>query len=330
VKKIVIAAVILAAAGTGFFIWKKNTAGKKRGDMMTSITVKQGPIERTVDATGTVTPQNRVEIKPPISGRVEELLVDEGSHVKSGQILAWMSSSDRAAILDAARAKGPEELKKWKDSYKATPIVAPLSGVIILRNVVVGQTVDASTVLYAMSDHLIVKADIDEADIGQVKLGLPTRITLDAYPDQPIDGKVSQILYEGKNVSNVITYGVKIQANEVPTFFRSGMTANVALILDRRDDAILVPASAVKNSTEGSYVLVPGPENKPVHKTVETGLANAESVQITSGLNVGDQVVVMRARYTPQKAQLSSPLTMGGGRPAGQSGGSGGGGRSRQ
>src|SRR6185369_15253119 len=102
--------------------------------------------------------RNRVEIKPPISGRIEQLLVEEGQKVQAGQILAWMSSTDRAAILDAARAQGPEVFAKWQDDYKPTPVVSPLSGVVILRNVVVGQTVDSSIVVYALADVLMAYA----------------------------------------------------------------------------------------------------------------------------------------------------------------------------
>src|SRR5262249_847261 len=162
-------------------------------------------------------------IKPPIGGRIEKLLVDEGDRVSAGQILGWMSSTDRAAIMDAARSQGPEELKHWEDSYKPTPIVAPLAGTLLLRNVVVGQTVDPTTVIYAMSDKLIVKADVDETDIGRVRLGMAARVTLDSYPNEPINGTVFQILYEGVNTSNVITYGVKIEPKSVPPFFRSQM-----------------------------------------------------------------------------------------------------------
>src|SRR6185436_8803766 len=104
-------------------------------------------------------------------------------------------------------------------------------GVIILKNVVVGQTVDASTILFAMSDKLIVLAQVDESDIGRIRDGMDARLTLDAYPEQTIQGKVFQILHEGKNVSNVITYGVKIEPTKVPPFFRSQMTANVSLIV---------------------------------------------------------------------------------------------------
>ena len=124
-----------------------------------------------------------------------------------------------------------------------------------------------------MADKFIVKANVHEAAIERVKLDLLELVTLDAYPDQPVDGKVFQILYEGKNVSNVITYGVKIKPTQVPPFFRSQMTANVSLILEKRDKALLLPNAAVKTTGGESSVLVPGPEGKPVSKSVVTGLS---------------------------------------------------------
>ena len=165
--------------------------------------------------------------------------------VKAGQILAWMSSTDRAAILDAARAQGADAYKKWNDAYKPTPIVAPLNGTIILLNVVVGQTVDTTVAVYAMSDKLIVKADVDETDVGRIHLGLPAVVVLDSYPDAPIDGTVFQILYEGVNTSNVITYVVKIDPKKVPPFFRSQMTANIKLISNKKDNVVLLPEAAI-------------------------------------------------------------------------------------
>lgn len=333
-KKILAGVILVVLVGGGSYYWKKKSSTKKQMAAVTrTIKVEPQVIERTVDATGEVTPLNRVEIKPPIQGRIEELLVDEGSKVKRGQILAWMSSSDRAAILDAARANGPAEVKKWQDTYKPTPIIAPLSGVIILRNVVVGQTIEGSTILFAMSDQLIVKAQVDEADIGRVKVGLPAAITLDAYPDSPINGRVSQILYEGKNVSNVITYGVKIVPETVPPFFRSQMTANVSLILERRENTIVVPSQAISDGAEGKQVMVPGPDGKPLPRAVEVGIVAGEKSEITSGLAAGDTIVIVRSRYTPQKGPQSSPLTMGG-RPnsgsSGQSGNQSGSGQRRQ
>ena len=310
-----ICALLLAAAWFGCGKFKKSPAAAGR-----TVAVRQGSIEDTVEATGSVLPLNRVEIKPPIAGRMEKLVNDEGDTVKTGQILAWMSSSDRAAILDAARAQGPQVLKRWEDSYKPTPIIAPLSGVIILRNVVVGQTVDAATVLYAMSDRLVVIADVDESDIGRVKIGMPARVTLDAYPDKTDAGKVFDILYEGKNVSNVIQYQVKVDLDRVPAYYRSQMTANISFVMGRKDSAVLVPAAAVREAGGGvKQVQIPGPDGKPVTREIKTGIESGDAIEVLSGLNPGDQVIIAQGKYVPQQAAQSSPLTMGG-RPSSPTG----------
>nr|HNI58129.1 HlyD family efflux transporter periplasmic adaptor subunit [Elusimicrobiota bacterium] len=264
-----------------------------------------------------VSPLNRVEIKPPIAGRIEDIRVAEGSRVEKAQVLAWMSTTDRAAILDAARAQGPEALKRWDDVYRPTPIAAPLAGEIILKNIVVGQTVDQSSVLFALSDRLIVLAQVDEVDIGRVTEGLPARITLDAYPQLSIPGRVFNILHEGKNVSNVITYGVKVAPEKTPPFFRSQMTANVSFVLQRKESALLVPAAAVQDRNGVKQVLVPGADGKPSAREVTTGLENGESVEILTGVNEGDSVLVVRKKYTPQKGESSSPLVMSPGRRSG-------------
>ncbi len=305
--------VILISAG--YFTWSKYKA--KGGPNQTEsriVTAELGDIEETVESTGEVAPLNRVEVKPPIQGRIEKLLVDEGDKVKAGQILAWMSSSDRAAILDAARAKGPQELKKWEDTYKPTPLIAPLSGVVILRNTVVGQTVSTADILFALSDKLIVLARVDEVDIGRITVGMRTRITLDSYPDQSISGHVASILYEGKNVSNVITYGVKIEPDTVPPFFRSQMTSNVSLIIAQKKNTLLIPIAALNESRSGEkQVFLPTEKKgKPKSQPVEVGLRGSDKVEILAGLQAGDQIVIMSKRYSPQKASASSPLVMGG------------------
>jgi len=223
-----------------------------------------------------------------------------------------MSSSDRAAILDAARSQGPDATKRWEDAYKPTPIIAPLSGVIILKNVVVGQTVDPSAVLYAMSDFLIVLGQVDESDIGRIHVGMPTLITLDAYPDKKVEGKVFDILYEGKNVSNVITYGVKVRPTKVPSFFRSQMTANISFVINSKDSALIIPVTVVQEMSNGiKQVSIPGIDEKPVIREIKTGLENNDMIEVLSGLSLGDKILITRGKYIPQQGPQSSPLTSG-------------------
>ena len=154
-----------------------------------------GDICVLVSTTGVVEPQNRVEIKSPIAGRIEEILVEEGDKVKKGDVLCLMSSTERAALLDAAHLKGEEELKYWKEVYKPTPLIAPVDGEVIVRAVEPGQTVTVNDAILVLSDRLIVKAQVDETDIGKVKLGQKAVIALDAYPDIKVEGKVDHISY---------------------------------------------------------------------------------------------------------------------------------------
>jgi multidrug efflux pump subunit AcrA (membrane-fusion protein) len=161
---------------------------------------------------------------------------------------------------------------------------------------------------------------------------MDARITLDAYPNDPLTGKVTQILFEGKNVSNVITYDVKVQPDRVPAFFRSQMTANVSFIVQHRDDALLLPSAAVKDNGDGSkVVMVPGADGATENRTVTTGVDNGQSVEILSGIDEGQNVLIVSRRYVPQKGEQNSPLTMGGPRQnkGGGSGGGGGGGGNR-
>ncbi len=311
-KRVIIAVVVAAAVGGA--VWKYRSGASRGGREGRSRTaeVVVGTIEQAIDATGSVAPENRVEIKPPVGGRIERILVDEGDKVKTGQIVAWMSSTDRTAILDAARAQGPEQVKKWEDAYKPTAVFASLPGEVILRNVVVGQAVEAGTVLFAVADTLIVNASVDESDIGKVKLGQKVRIRLDSYPDQPVEGKVFDLLFEGKNVSNVITYGVKIRPEKVPPFFRSQMTANVSFLVKRKEDALLLPAAALKDGPGGKRLVTLPPAEKgakPETREVKVGLETDEQVEIVDGLSAGDKVLVAAGKYQAQKAPEASPLS---------------------
>ena len=319
-KLLIAAAIVVVLAWVGLrFLPRNHDKPVSNGERVVAVT--EGPVEQTIESTGYVVPLNRVEIKPPIQGRIEELLVEEGNNVQAGQILAWMSSTDRAAILDAARAKGMDEYKRWQDVYKPTPIVSPISGVVILRNVVAGQTVDPSTVLYAVSDELIVIAQVDESDIGHIREGMSVRITLDAYPDRPVQGTVFAILHEGKNVSNVIQYGVKIRPQNIPPFFRSQMTANISFVVNNKENAVLIPAVAVREGVEGGkYVLVPASGGKSERREIQTGIDAGDRIEIVSGLRVGDEVLLKVRKYVPQKGPESSPLTFGGRPPSSSSG----------
>ena len=261
-----------------------------------SVKIVKGNIMAKIPSSGSVMPYNRLEIKPPIAGRIEQVLVNEGDRVREGQILAWMSSADRATLLDAARAKGPDEVKYWEDVYKPTPIIAPLDGFIILRSVEPGQSATASDAVLVMADHLIVKAQVDETDLSKIKLGQPVEIILDAYPDQTVPGRVEHIAYESTVISNVNIYYVDVVPVSVPSFFRSGMSATANFVLSEKKDVLLVPLNAIRKKNNRSYVFVKDQSGKITPKEIETGMENTANVELVSGLSEGDEIYIPTAQ----------------------------------
>lgn len=254
-------------------------------------------IRAVISTTGDVQPQNRLELKPPIGGRVEEILVREGDRVKVGQILAWMSSTDRAALLDAARSQGEDALKYWAEVYKATPLISPIDGDVIVRAVEPGQTVASTTAVLVLSDRLIVNAQVDETDVGKVKVGQKAIVSLDAYPDVKVPSKVDHISYESKVVNNVTIYEVDVLPEKVPDVFRSGMSAVVEIVEASKDHVLCLPIEAVSRTKRGGEVLVmDGAGGRFVERRVALGVADDKNVEIVSGLAIGDTVAIRAAK----------------------------------
>lgn len=293
--------------GGAFGLWRFAYPPKK--ETMRELVVSRGDVEVSILTTGEVRPRNRLEIKPPIPGRAETILVKEGDAVRKGQILAWMSSTERAALLDAARAKGSEELARWEDLYKPTPLVAPVTGIVIARKVEPGQTVTSSDAVLVMSDRLILKAQVDETDVGQVRLRQPAQIVLDAYPRQPLPGHVEHIAFEAKTVNNVTIYEVDVLPDQVPPFMRSGMTANLTFHVESKSGVLTLPVSAVRGQGVEATVQAPGPKGTPVERSVQTGISNGKTVEIVSGLAEGDRVLVSNGVSAVSAAAKTNPLS---------------------
>ena len=261
-----------------------------------------GDIKLTVITTGVVEPQNRLEIKPSINGRAEEILIQEGDKVKKGQILARMSSTERAALVDAARSQGDEAREYWEEVYKQTPIISPIDGEVIVRSIEPGQTVTTNDTLLVLSDRLIVNAQFDETDIGRVRVGQEAVIALDAYPNVKIKGIVDHIAYESQLINNVTIYDVEIVPRKVPPFFRSGMSANVEVVEKKREGAILIPVEAINRDQGKTYVKVrKKPENTVENRIVETGLSDEKSMEIVTGLTTADILIVQDQIYSLKK-----------------------------
>ncbi|MFH0762922.1 MAG: HlyD family efflux transporter periplasmic adaptor subunit [Candidatus Omnitrophota bacterium] len=299
-KFLFIILVILAAIAAALF-FRAKAKGNSR-ETIQIITPARGTIRTVISTTGLILPKNRLEIKPPVNGRIEMLLVKEGDMVRDGEILAWMSSTERAALLDAAQSQGEEKLKYWEEAYKPIALLAPIDGEVIVATTQPGQTVTTADAVIVLSDKLIVRAQVDETDIGKIRLSQQAIVSLDAYPDTSIDAVVEHIYYESKTVNNVTIYEVDLLPAEIPPFCRSGMNATVDFIEANREGVLLIPLEAVHREKEQDFVLVEeGADKEPLKRPVKLGIFDDKNIEVISGIGAKDRIVVKTKEFALPK-----------------------------
>jgi HlyD family secretion protein len=143
-------------------------------------------------------------------------------------------------------------LEQARIDLSRTQIRSPIDGVVIQRSIDLGQTVAASLqapVLFKIAQDLSqirIEAKVDEADIGSIKQNDPATFAVDAFPDQQFRGQVAQVRLASTTVQNVVTYSVMIQAANPRQMLIPGMTANVRIVTDRRENALRVPNDAAR------------------------------------------------------------------------------------
>ena len=304
-KKLLVGILFVAIVVAGYFYWQKRSGDNPGQPSYETVRVERGNIEIKVLSTGTIEPYTRVEVSSSVSGRIDRVEVDEGDIVKEGDILAWISSEDRIALLDAARS-GLESAQKEKDpeaikeaemayeiadrAYKPVPLTNSISGEVINRSCEPGQNVSTQSILFVISDRLVASVEVDEADIGKIKLRQDTWIVLDAFPDERLKGKVSKISREGRLISDVVVYDVMVDPLKVPRHWASGMTGNVEFVSARKDGILMIPKSAVKEREGKSFVMVL--EGEPAPRKIETGISDGRVLEVTEGLKEGDTIIL--------------------------------------
>lgn len=304
-KYLIIALIVLLVGGIGFYTYKKN---QRPVVTYSEYKVDHGDIAISILSTGTVKPKNRLEIKAPVAGRIEQVLIKEGSVVRKGQILAWMSSTERAALLDAARAKGEEEYKKWSELYLSTPVLAPITGTIILKSVEPGQTFTNSDAIFTMSDVLTVQALVDETDIAQIKLNSSASIILDAYPKFPITAHVDKLAFDSTTTNNVTTYAIEVKPDKTPDFMRSGMTANVTFAVQSKKNILIIPSEALRVVDGKSIVLKKG-DKGPVEVAITTGISDGKQTEVLEGLTENDSILIQDYSIGDASSTSSNPFS---------------------
>jgi HlyD family secretion protein len=213
------------------------------------------------------------------------------------------------AKLKQARAQVLQSqagLQQLQEQLSYTTIVAPMDGVILSRDVEIGDAVSSILVLGSTATLVMTEGDttqvyvqgkVDEADIAHVYMSQPARIKVESFRDRVFNGKVTKIAPLGVEKDNVTTFEVRVSIDNASGELKANMTANAEILLDEHKNVLTVPENAVSyDNQKNAYVSIPDRSQKDGSRKipVKVGLSNGSVTEIASGLKEGDQVVLQQ------------------------------------
>jgi len=208
------------------------------------------------------------------------------------------------ARADAQAAQAQAALERAQEDLRNSTITSPMDGVVLSRDIEVGDAVSSILVLGSQATLVMTLGDVsevyvlgkvDEADIGKVYLDQRARITVESFPDKKFEGQVTKISPLGVERDNVTTFEVRVSIHNATGELKAAMTANAEIILEEKKDVLLIPEVAVVYDKErNTSVEVPDPkgENGRRKLACKTGISNGVKTEVTEGLEEGQQVIL--------------------------------------
>jgi HlyD family secretion protein len=217
-------------------------------------------------------------------------------------------------IVDQAKLKqsnaqvqqAQASLKQLEEQLSYTTVTSPIDGIVLSRDVQVGDAVSSilvlgstATLVMTLGDthEVYVKGKVDESDIAKVYLGQPARIKVQSFRDKTFVGRVTKIAPLGVEKDNVTTFEVQISIDNPGGELKANMTANGEIVLEEHKHVLTIPEQAVLyDKDRNATVWVPDAHGKDGHRVVsiKVGLSNGSRIEVTSGLHSGDKVVLQQ------------------------------------
>ena len=229
-----------------------------------------------------------------------ELAVNKQQLGKANVIAATAKVRQAQAQVSQARA----QLEQKEEEYRNSTIVSPIDGMVLSRDVEVGDAVSSilvlgssATLVMTLGDtrQVYVKGKVDESDIGKVYLGQQARIKVESYKDRTFFGKVTKISPMGVEKDNVTTFEVRVSIDNAKGELKSQMTANAEIILEEHKGVLMVPeGSLIYDKDRKASVEIPDSRGKDGRKkiAVTVGISNGNKTELLSGLHEGQQVIL--------------------------------------
>lgn len=217
-------------------------------------------------------------------------------------------SVDTARLKQARAqvAQSEASLKQLEEQLSYTTIISPMDGVILSRDVEMGDAVSSilvlgstATLVMTIGDtqQVYVQGKVDEADIAHVYMGQPARIKVESFRDKVFNGKVTKISPLGVEKDNVTTFEVRVSIDNPGGELKALMTANAEILIEEHKNVLTVPENAlIYDNQKKAFVEIPQPREKEGKKriSVKAGISNGSRTEILDGLKEGDTVVLQQ------------------------------------
>ncbi|MEA5444932.1 efflux RND transporter periplasmic adaptor subunit [Gammaproteobacteria bacterium AB-CW1] len=298
----------------------------ERQTPIAAVEVTPRDLSRQISLSAAVEPYTRIRLASRASGLVQTVFVEEGDRVEAGALLAQLDMSEEEAELERASARREEaeleyertasllergdvteveyqrartelraarsEVLLWETRLEFGRILAPRDAVISDRLIEPGEAVSAQDALFELVDmtRLVLRPGVSELDVVHLSQGQAVPVSLDAMPDNPFEGEIRRIFPTAESGSRLIRVEVSLPEEAADAGVRPGFLARIRLAVDRRPDALAVPASAIGEEDDKRYVYVVR-DDRLHHRTVETGVTRGNWTEIQSGLEEGDIVL---------------------------------------
>ena len=218
-------------------------------------------------------------------------VLEQGSNVESLAEGIEISEQDRREIE-----------KETREAIASMTLISPISGLVLSRDTDKGSAVIPLSSAYGGTIIMIIadvsekhfRGDVDEADIGKVHLGLPARIYVEAYPDDPFQAKLTHISPQGREEDEIVNFKIRATIDDPESKLRFGMSADAELILEEHEDILVIPEGAIIYEDEKTYVNVQDDSIPEGMRKIEItkGISDGLRTEVLSGLEEG-QVVVL-------------------------------------
>lgn len=287
-------------------VWiKVNDSGMLDGGIRGTASIKTVNGELIVD--GKYIDNETTKIYPKISGSIDQIYVDSGDYVKKGQPLFTISNTSLVNQIETQKIAIDNIRLKIDDLERGLAelvMKSDYSGVVSDLYVSPNQAISSNTkIAKLVSDELVAKIEVDELDINKVQQGQEATLYIPAVSNEDIYGTVSYISDKGIVKDGITTYEVYISV-EQNSLIKPGMTVDASIILDKTENALLVPTSSLIDVKGGKAVRVL--ENgEIIGKPVEIGLSNDTMTEIISGIELTD-VIITSLTYPTSSSSTST------------------------